>query len=172
MSKLTGVVTKIHSKPTRTGGVAYSTLIGEVWYGAGFDAPLFKEGDNIEFNVPEGKYKNLADVVVVKASDNHLDEAAGEVAKHYNRGSNSTQTSIVAQSALKAGIDFTKLLLANDLVKLGKKDSAKVEIVEEIVRKYQRQFFDDNMLAIKDLDAWHGGAVEEAPGPNGEGYDG
>ena len=64
--------------------------------------------------------------------------------------------------------------MTHDLITsvLGKTANKKVEIVEEIVRKYQRQFFDDNQLATSDLDAWHSGD-EEAPGPaDGEDFDG
>lgn len=58
-----GVVQKIHTKTgqgKKGPWTLYRTLIGDEWYGCGFDKPKFSEGDNVEIEWDEDQYgKNV-----------------------------------------------------------------------------------------------------------------
>lgn len=59
-----GVVKKISEKDTRNGGINYNVCVEEDgkedWFGHGFDAPVFGEGDTIGFDIKyNGEYANV-----------------------------------------------------------------------------------------------------------------
>jgi len=60
-----GIVAKLTSKDTRNGGKIYNVCIeadgqDDEWFGVGFDAPEYQEGDLIEFDIEyNGDYANV-----------------------------------------------------------------------------------------------------------------
>ena len=60
MSKVTGVVEKLHTVGTNNGGTAYNIVVDDVWYGCGFKSPGCNEGDTVSFSfTTRGNFKNV-----------------------------------------------------------------------------------------------------------------
>ena len=147
--KVKGVVQKI------TKNKAYSVLLDDnVFYGAGFDEPNFKEGYTIEFEISyNGKYKNINQETLKIVSSTPAKTATTGKSKSGGTSNRDdywtskaeqdvkTQREIRLQASRNAAIAFTELLLANSLVSLGTKKAAQVGIVEDTVNHYTRKFY-------------------------------
>lgn len=147
MSTSKGVVGKITSREFN-GKKAYSFVLKNesTWYSAGWNAPTFKEGDSIQFDIVQrGSYldaKNItpwtdgvadqgADVrSIVKSVPSSFYKkpfAAGKSAEEKEYWANKdlkqeeTQRRIEIQAARNAAIETTKLLLEHGLISVPEK---------------------------------------------------
>lgn len=138
MSQVTGTVEKIMTRPTSTGGTAYNVNVGGEWYGHGFNAPKFVEGDSISFSFQsQGKFKNMQphSVAVVAAP-------AAAPASGGGGGSrpNNTQLAIQYQASRNAALHFLEVAVAAGAVPLPTKKSDQYEALLAVVDDVTNQF--------------------------------
>lgn len=155
--KVTGIVQKI------TKNKAYSVLVEEDWYGAGFNKPEFSEGYEIEFDVVmNGKYKNMANVVVL--NDTPVAPTNITPAKASNKTSGGTfskdsywenkeqrdiriQKEIRFQASRNTAVSFVQVLLESGAIASYEKAAAtkKAGILEEVLNHYTNLFYNQTI---------------------------
>ncbi len=142
-----GVVGKINSRPTSTGGTAYSFVLKNesTWYSVGFQAPQFKEGDSIQFEVVQrGNFFDAKNVAMWesgtaaapapsvrafagKPSFGKKPFTAGKSQEEKDYWANKdskaeeTQRRIEVQAARNAAIETVGILLSNGLISVPEK---------------------------------------------------
>lgn len=138
----------------------YSFVEDGEWYGLGWDAPTFGEGDTIQFDYERnGKYKNVVKGTVQVISQG---EAPKQTSKPKSSGTMTrdeywaekaegdklTQREIRMQASRNAAIEFMKLALEQGALPLGNKKAAdKEEVLLEYLKLYTRQFFVETVAA-------------------------
>ena len=133
-----GQVEKITERTIGNGGTAYSALINGDWLGLGFDAPVFREGDNISFDVVmKGKYKNLVNAVVEAGTAAAQQAVSSGPAPLFN----ARDISIAYQSARRDAITAVDNLVAAEAVKLPTKQADKMDAYVALVAALTEQLF-------------------------------
>ena len=139
MAQAQGTVEKIVQKPTRNGGTAYSFVIDGTWYGHGFDAPKFGEGDTISFDYQQnGNFKNVNAKSVQKVQAPAAQEPAQGAAPARNYGSN--QVAIQYQASRNAAIEAVGLALQADALPLPAKKGDKFDALLALISDVTVQF--------------------------------
>jgi len=115
MGQATGNVEQISTRPTSNGGTAYNIKLSDgAWYGYGFDAPNFVQGNNVSFAFAQnGNFKNVdASTVVVNAVAAAASQAVSSAAPAPSY--DDRQLSITYQSARKDALSIVDMALAHD----------------------------------------------------------
>lgn len=169
MSVVQGVVGKINSRDTASGGKAYSFVLKNQsrWYSVGFTAPTFKEGDSIQFvETQRGNYFDAKDVVPWQGSGvQQAPPVARSVAGGAWRGRAAgpkdqakdkywedkaktdvvTQRRIEIQAARNAAIETSKLLLEHGLITVPEKTKKQdgKQYLEALINELTDSFIDN-----------------------------
>jgi hypothetical protein len=131
MSNTTGVIARVMQR-----GQATNFVIDDVWYGAGFDAFAFKEGDTVSFSwVAKGNFKNVTKGSMVAASGaapSAAPQAQSSAPAPAGRPSN-TQVAIQYQASRNAAIAFVELAATLDAVPLPAKKGDRFDALQALV---------------------------------------
>ena len=140
-----GLVEKITERTISNGGVAYSALVNGDWIGLGFDAPVFKEGDNISFDVMmKGKYKNMINAVI-EAGAAVTQAATAAVSSGPAPVFNGRDISIAYQSARRDAITAVNDMVQAEAVKLPAKQADKLDAYLALVGNVTEQLFGSHL---------------------------
>lgn len=138
MATASGVVEKIVSKPTRTGGTAYSFVIEGKWYGHAFDKPAFVEGDNISFDYKENGNFNNANPKSVKIVASEPAAKGGPAPA--KGGYQNNQVAIQYQASRNAAIHAVEAAVAGGIVPLPAKKAdqydAYLALIDDLTNRY------------------------------------
>lgn len=144
MSQVTGIVEQIRENQTAS-GTAYNVRVSGEWYGAGFQAPQFQEGQTIAFDWQQkGRFKQLypKSVQVVQAQPQQQpapqQQSSAPTSKGRDWGAN--QLAIQYQSARNAAIHLVEVLLANNALPVPAKKADQMDAVVAAVDDLTNQF--------------------------------
>jgi len=127
-----GTVNRINSN-----GKAFNAEISGTWYGCGFNAPKFKEGDVLEFEVEQrGNFKNLGKHSVIGTSSGSSSAPAPAKASFDDRN-----VSIAYQSSRKDALVFVQLLVQTGAISLPAKKADQADALQALVEDYAAQFY-------------------------------
>jgi len=140
MSTTTGIVEKIANN-----GKAFNIVVSGEWYGYGFSAPSFTEGQTISFDWKEnGRFKNVVVPslrVLPAAAETPAPAPEAAPAKAGGRGGyGATQLSIQYQSARNAAIEVASLLVSNGALALPPKKGDQADAVMAYIDDLTNQF--------------------------------
>lgn len=166
-----GVVSKINARATANGGTSYSFALKgqDGWYGLGFTAPQFKEGSSVQFDIVQrGNYFDAKNIVPWDGSGDQPAPPVREVVakpgfsggkrpfgggkseeeKAYwgNRDAKEkdTQKRIEVQAARNAALEFLKLAVSAEAVKLPAKQADKYDALAALLSEVMDGFLADN----------------------------
>lgn len=124
-------------------GRAFNAKIDGEWYGLGFNAPKFAEGNQVEYEVTmNGAFKNAKVTKVLEATVSQSAKAPNVAPTAYQKGKDDTQKAIQYQASRNAAIAATGVLMAAGLVKLSGKPAKDADIVlafiDEVTARYDQ----------------------------------
>lgn|SRR5690606_15170114 len=146
-----------------TNGKAWNAMVGDTWYGFGFNKPEFQEGQVIEFEFEQrGKFKNIRpDTVRIlgSTSGSSSPAASGSPKNSYD----DRNISIAYQSSRKDALQLVQILVESQAVPLPTKKAEQADAILALVEHYTAHFF----LKLEDVVKDGGVSVEDML-PSGE----
>lgn len=119
-------------------GKAFNAEISGTWYGCGFSAPSFKEGDVLEFEFEQkGKFKNLGKHSVLGTSSGNSAPAPSAGKQSFDE----RNISIAYQSSRKDALHLVEILVQSGSVALPAKKSDQADAIKALVEDYAAQFY-------------------------------
>ena len=145
MSKIVGRIDSKGSKVinTRNGpATVYSMRVSGEWYGCGFNEPVGKEGDVVEFDVVmNGQYTNAENITLADAA---TPTDTAETASPQPEFVNKRDVSIQFQSSRKDAIQIVGIMLANDALPIkATKPEDKYDIILATTKELTNQLYSD-----------------------------
>ena len=149
-------VTKQFEKTFDDGNTSYSfktEATGDMWIRAGKEryAGIVEEGNLVNLTTSEAK-KRGSDVITVYCDKVELAQAASKPAQAKGAASAPSgdwanrQSSIEYQSARNAAIDYLKLVVGSNAIKLPEAPAKKLKALDVILDAYTAQFYTDVAL--------------------------
>lgn len=158
MSKVTGVVSRMNSRPAGT-GVVHSISVNDVWYGGMWDKPACNEGDTVTFTASQnGNYWNVAknSLSVVEASAGASTSTAASGGR--TAPPNQTQTKIEWQAARNSALTLVNIALTHGSLTLPTKAAQRYDALLAAVDEVTVRFMQDTSDVGASVNRISGGA--------------
>ena len=145
MSNTTGTISRVHMR-----GQAANFVVDDVWYGFGFDAFNFKEGDVVSFEwTPKGDYKNVKKGSMVAASGAAPAQAQAQSAPSAPSKPSNTQLAIQFQASRNAAIAFVELAARLDAVPLPAKKGDRLDALQALISDTTTLYHIDTDVVVR-----------------------